>query len=214
MHFQLLAFLALFLPALANAATRNITVGQGGANFNPNTITAQVGDTVLWTWAGNNHSATSEIPNTPNGTFDSGIRNSGATFSFIPTTAGSYPYYCRVHGAMMTGTIIVTAATPTPTLTPTPAPSPTPPTPTPAPSATPVPPTPTPTPAPTSTPVPTATPAPTATPVPTTTPVPTATPAPTSTPTPAPTATPMPTATPVPTATSTPSPTPIPFSSP
>jgi plastocyanin len=204
MHLRFLAFVIIILPVLASAATRNVTVGQGGTNYNPSTISAQIGDNVVWTWAGNNHSVTSGVPNTPNGTFDSGIRNTGFTFTFTPTTIGTYPYYCRVHGAMMTGTVTVTAASPTATPTATLPPTATP-APSPTPTATPVP---TATAAPTATPVSSATPVATATPVSTATPVPSGTPAPTSTPAPTPTATPIP----VPTAT--PSPTPIPFSSP
>src|SRR6185437_3745831 len=107
---------------LAVATTTNVTVGQGGTNYNPSSVTIQVGDTVRWTWASNNHSATSGTPGSPNGIFDSGIHNSGFTYSFTFTSAGTYPYYCRVHGAMMTGTVTVTAPTPTPTPTPTPEP--------------------------------------------------------------------------------------------
>ena len=146
MHLRLLAFFAIFLPALTPAATTNVTVGQGGTVFSPSSVSIQVGDTVKWTWANNNHSVTSGNPNSPNGIFDSGTHNQPFNFSFTFATAGTYPYYCRVHGSMMTGTVTVTAPTPTPTptatatptITPTPTPTPTPiPTPTPTPTPTP-----------------------------------------------------------------------------
>ena len=41
--------------------------------------------------------------------FDSGSLAQNATFSHTFNTAGTFPYYCRVHGAMMQGTIVVTA---------------------------------------------------------------------------------------------------------
>ena len=104
----------ILLPVLASAATTNVNVGQGGTNFNPSAVTIRVGDIVNWTWAGNNHSVTSGPPNNPNGIFDSGIRNNGFAFPVTFGTAGAYPYYCRVHGAMMTGTVTVVVATPTP----------------------------------------------------------------------------------------------------
>lgn len=148
MHLRLLAFLTLFLPLLAPAATTNVTVGQGGTRFSPSAVNIRAGDIVQWTWAGNNHSATSGTPGNPNGIFDSGIHNNGFTYSFTFTTVGTYAYYCRVHGSMMTGTVTVAAATPTPTPTPTPSP-----TATPSPTVTPTP-TPTPTPSPTPTPTP------------------------------------------------------------
>ena len=122
----LLAFILVVVPHFARAATTVVTVGGGGNNFNPQFVTIRTGDTVQWTWAGNNHSATSGTPNSPNGIFDSGIHNAGFTFSFTFTTAGVYPYYCRVHGAMMTGTVTVVVATPTPTATATPTLTPTP----------------------------------------------------------------------------------------
>src|SRR4051794_24747290 len=87
MNLRLLIFVLVLFPLLARAATTNVTVGQGGTNFNPRTVTIQGGDTVKWTWAGNNHSATSGNPNTPNGIFDSGIHNNGFTFSFTFPTA-------------------------------------------------------------------------------------------------------------------------------
>lgn len=174
-----LALLALFLPLAAPAATTNVSVGTGNA-FSPRTVTIALGDTVTWTWVANNHSATSGTPGSPSGVFDSGIRNNGATFSFTFNTAGTFAYYCRVHGSMMTGTITVTAPTPTPTATRTP-------TPTPTPTAIQGP-----TPTPTRTPTPTQGPSPTPTPTPTATRTPTPTPTPTQGPTPTPTATPTP----------------------
>ena len=49
----------------------------------------------------------------PNGVWDSGVRSQGATFTHTFNSAGTFPYYCRVHGQV--GTVIVTNATPTPT---------------------------------------------------------------------------------------------------
>ncbi|MDQ6654959.1 MAG: multicopper oxidase domain-containing protein, partial [Verrucomicrobiota bacterium] len=147
---RILSILALFLPVVASAATVGVNVGQGGSSFSPSAVSIQAGDSVKWTWVGNNHSVTSGPANNPNGLFDSNNHNTGYTFTYTFPATGSYPYYCRVHGAMMTGTVTVTAATPTPTPTATPSPTVTPtPTATPTPTPTPVPtPTPTPTPEP------------------------------------------------------------------
>jgi plastocyanin len=120
----------------ASAATINVTVGPGGGLvFSPASVTINVGDTVKWTWGSDFHSSTSGIPGMPNGIWDSGIVNTGATFSHTFNSAGSFPYYCTVHGSccMMVGTVIVASATPSPTPMPTSTPSSTPmPTPTPA----------------------------------------------------------------------------------
>ena len=116
MYIRLFALFALFLPVVSRAATINVTVAPGGANrFSPTPVTIQVGDTVRWTWQENNHSVTSGTPGNPNGIFDLAVRNNGFVFSFVFATAGNFPYYCRVHGSMMTGTVNVAAPTPTPT---------------------------------------------------------------------------------------------------
>ena len=127
-HLRLFAFpiLILVLAAPTGAATTNVIVGQGGATFSPGSVSIQSGDTVLWTWGGDFHSVTSGAPNASNGIFDSGIHNTGFTFSFTFTATGSYPYYCLVHGAMMTGTVTVSAPASTPSPTPSRSATPTP----------------------------------------------------------------------------------------
>ena len=39
--------------------------------------------------------------------WDSGILNSGATFTQTFTITNTYTYFCQVHGIMMQGTIVV-----------------------------------------------------------------------------------------------------------
>src|SRR6476659_480535 len=99
----------------------------GDHRFSPVSVSIQQGDTVKWTWKGSGHSATSGTPGHPSGLFDSGINNSGHTFSHTFSDPGTISYYCIPHGAFgMTGSVIVAAATPTPTPTPTVSPTPTP----------------------------------------------------------------------------------------
>jgi plastocyanin len=43
---------------------------------------------------------------TPNGTFDSGLINTGDSFPFVFDKAGEYPYYCTTH-PWITGMVIV-----------------------------------------------------------------------------------------------------------
>lgn len=116
----------------AFAATVNIAVGTNAVGnaadvFIPATATIAVNDRVIWTWAGNGHSTTSgtisNITELPDGLWSSGVHNASPPppFSFTNTfvTAGSFPYYCSVHGvtAGMKGTIIVAAAAPTISIT-------------------------------------------------------------------------------------------------
>jgi len=70
--------------------------------------TIRVGGTVEWNWQGEiSHSVTGGTPVNPDGSFDSGIQAVG-TFLHKFDAEGTFSYYCRVHGAAMTGTIIVT----------------------------------------------------------------------------------------------------------
>jgi len=112
---------ALLSLLSANAATFQVQVGAGGLKFTPQNVDIQVGDTVEWTWESNDHSATSGTAGNPDGLFDSGILNRGATFSFTFTEAGVINYYCTPHGTCcgMIGTVTVGQGTPTPTPTPT-----------------------------------------------------------------------------------------------
>jgi plastocyanin len=94
------------------AQTFNVLVGPSGSRiFSPATLTIQIGDTVHWNWASDSHSVTSgtcgQQSCTPDGRFDSGVQGAEASFDMTFTRPGPYPYYCSVHGSMMTGTIIV-----------------------------------------------------------------------------------------------------------
>src|SRR4029077_19567613 len=127
----LVAIIAPFLvfhPTIARAATVTVMVGKdGGLSFTPSSVTIHTGDSVLWMWSssgpyGSGHSSTSGSPGMPNGLWDSGILKQGATFMHTFNTAGSFSYYCTVHGACcgMVGNVNVSNSTPTPTPTPTP----------------------------------------------------------------------------------------------
>ncbi len=92
------------------SSTASVAVAPGIA-FSPADVTILHGGTVTWTWSGGvSHSATSgtcvSTTCTPNGTFDSTIKSSG-TFQFSFPTAGDFPYYCMVHGSMMTAIVHV-----------------------------------------------------------------------------------------------------------
>ena len=80
--------------------------------FSPAQVTINVGDTVRWAWESGSHSVTSGTPDQPSGLFDSGIHQTGYTFSHTFTEAGEIPYYCRVHGSMMTGSVKVVSPPP------------------------------------------------------------------------------------------------------
>jgi plastocyanin len=104
-------------------ATMTVMVGPNGSiAFVPSSVTINVGDTVTWQWGGGalSHTVTSGSPGAPDGRFCSnggtqsaaacagiGFAQTGGSFSHTFTTAGTFPYFCAVHGAAMTGTVTV-----------------------------------------------------------------------------------------------------------
>ena len=92
-----------------------VTVGTGiqfvsshNASTNPAVDTITAGSTMTWTWSGTlPHSVRST--GTPAFT-SSGVLTGAGSYSVTFTTAGTYKYDCGVHGAAMTGTIVVLPA--------------------------------------------------------------------------------------------------------
>jgi plastocyanin/FtsP/CotA-like multicopper oxidase with cupredoxin domain len=80
------------------------------AQFSPQAIMINAGDTVTWKWDdGTDHSATSDT-----GIWDSGVKSGGPPFpqfSHTFTAPGTFPYHCVIHGAPggvgMSGTVTV-----------------------------------------------------------------------------------------------------------
>jgi plastocyanin len=72
--------------------------------FSPVTTTINVNDQVKWTWLGYYHTTTSATP----GLWDSGLYNTGHTYTHTFTTAGTFPYSCTYHS--FTGSVVVQAA--------------------------------------------------------------------------------------------------------
>lgn len=110
-----LAFaVALFTPGVAVGETG---VAIEGSKFVPRDVTVRVGETVVWTNMDNlPHSVTAD-----DGSFDSHsscgmvagrCMNKGETYRQTFRRAGSFPYYCRTHGARggqgMAGAVTVT----------------------------------------------------------------------------------------------------------
>ncbi|HEY3296900.1 MAG TPA: plastocyanin/azurin family copper-binding protein [bacterium] len=103
----------------SNSGNNNNPIGNPGGpganevwmqntQFNPSSKTVSVGTMITWTNKdGIPHTVTSGAPGSPNGTFDSGNMAGGATFTHTFSQAGTFPYYCRIHGVAMTGSITV-----------------------------------------------------------------------------------------------------------
>ena len=118
--FLIAGCLAAFSLVNAQGATIQVQVGpNGGFTFSPKDVSIQVGDTILWKFLADDHSATSGTPGHPDGVFDSGIKSKGTTFSQTFGTPGVFNYYCLPHGACcgMVGSVTVAAASDTVTIT-------------------------------------------------------------------------------------------------
>jgi len=79
------------------------SVGVFDNEFDPTSLTVTVGTTVTWEFHGSYSSH--------NVTFDNGSGSSGdkmtGTYARTFNTAGAYPYKCTIHGAAMSGAVIV-----------------------------------------------------------------------------------------------------------
>jgi len=98
--------------AAAPAGGTAVSIVQGASGktndaYNPNPAQVSAGGSVTWTNDDSvPHTATSGQDATPDGTFDSGILQQGASFSFTFEEAGEYPYFCTLHPNMV-GTVSV-----------------------------------------------------------------------------------------------------------
>jgi plastocyanin len=102
-----LLFCAL-VAATALATTHTVTVAN--YQFTPSSVTAQVGDTIVWYWVNGDHTTTStSIPAgaTP---WDEPISATNTSYSYKLTVAGIYDYHCTPHAPNMAGTITVQTA--------------------------------------------------------------------------------------------------------
>ena len=75
--------------------------------FSPANITIEAGDTVEWTVTGSIHTTTSGSPNAQTALWDTEFLKPGESFSRTFNQVGEFPYFCRVQGSFMSGTITV-----------------------------------------------------------------------------------------------------------
>ncbi|MET0620018.1 MAG: plastocyanin/azurin family copper-binding protein [Thermoanaerobaculia bacterium] len=110
-------------PAAGGPVHRTVQVGQNGSVFldqtGGGTITRiHPGDTVTWVWGGSGQHGVASGECTGGGYYDEGGCDADGTFSSgtyqAPheftrtfTEAGSFQYFCPIHGAMMRGRVIV-----------------------------------------------------------------------------------------------------------
>jgi plastocyanin len=112
------------------ALLATVTVHVQNFDFSPDPVTINVGDTVRWVWDTPDHSTTSVKGSAVS--WDSGVLNTGATFDETFNQAGTFVYYCTIHGVdngngtaggMASKVMVLAPGSPTPTPSPTPPPS-------------------------------------------------------------------------------------------
>jgi plastocyanin len=91
-------------PKAKKSASASVSVGDNF--FSPASVTVAVGDSVTWNNNGQApHSATAD-----DGSFDTGVFDPGGRRSVNFDSAGTFSYYCTVHGQAQSGTVRVLAA--------------------------------------------------------------------------------------------------------
>lgn len=100
------------VPMMTPMATGQVMVVMRNIAFNPSTVTIRVGQTVVWRNddAAPHTTTSGTCPGgvcTPMAGWDSGTLNPGQSFAHQFNTPGTFSYYCRIHGAMMQGTVMV-----------------------------------------------------------------------------------------------------------
>ena len=84
-------------------AAGSLTVSVGDNFYSPRSVSIDAGDTITWRNNGvAQHSATAN-----NGSFDTGVFGAGASRSHTFSQAGTFSYFCTVHGQSQSGTVTV-----------------------------------------------------------------------------------------------------------
>ena len=112
--FSRYALIFLFLlSSAATAADHRVTAGGSANVFNPRSLTINAGDTVTFVNGGGFHNVLAD-----DNSFTSGAPSDSWTLTQAFPNAGTFGYYCQVHGgpggAGMSGSIVVNAAAPPP----------------------------------------------------------------------------------------------------
>ena len=109
-----MVLLCLAGPHPGAAAT--FTVAVDNDFFSPSNTTVSVNDKVVWAWGSDG--LTPHTTSNTNGLWDSGTNTAPFSFTNLFTSAGTFPYECRIHAIShgMRGNIIVTAPNAPPTV--------------------------------------------------------------------------------------------------
>jgi len=102
---------AALLVAVSVAPAATVIVNHAATSFVPADIIIEVGDTVQWNWSIAIHTVTSgtgAADPEAGDLFDAPLDGANPTFSFVFSSEGTFPYFCRTHELMgMSGTVTV-----------------------------------------------------------------------------------------------------------
>jgi plastocyanin len=107
--------LALLISSSMFATVHTITVSS--FQFSPNdSLTVEVGDTVMWMWLNGSHTTTSTTIPTGADSWDSPMNSGNPTFEYVVTVEGTYNYHCTPHSSTMIGQFTAINTTSIPSL--------------------------------------------------------------------------------------------------
>lgn len=107
--YPLFSLILIFASTLICAQQTLYNVNVTNFEFDPDTLTIQVGDTVRWFNVEGNHSVQGDLdwfPENPEG-FGNEPSPENWQYDFVFTIEGNYDYRCGIHTESMTGHIIV-----------------------------------------------------------------------------------------------------------
>ncbi|KAG0206896.1 hypothetical protein BGX28_001765 [Mortierella sp. GBA30] len=97
MHWKYIAAIITFASVLPSTFAAEVIVTIKNFQFDPKSITVQIGDTVRWNNADNtDHTSTSD----DNNLWDSGTLAQGASFTTTFGEQGIFNYHCNFHSTM------------------------------------------------------------------------------------------------------------------
>jgi len=109
----LLLAVAFAICSASAASAAQIRVRVQNFVFQPATINAHVGDTIIWRFVNGMHTTTSTSVPVGAQTWNAAIDATHTQFRYRVRVAGTYQYQCNFHfGQGMVGTIVVSAASP------------------------------------------------------------------------------------------------------
>lgn len=92
-------------PGSTGGRSTSITVGNDFYSVTPDTVAS--GAMITWTWATPSNGHTVSWDSGPTTLPANSATMTSGTYNATLTTAGTYHYHCAVHGAAMSGVIVV-----------------------------------------------------------------------------------------------------------